>query len=368
MSLDSPSPSQPDDERRDTLLIADPVLKHGFVQIPKVVYTDKNLSVQARFLYGALLCYAWQDEHCFPGQDALGDMMGMSARQVQTWMGELKTHGYLEVRRRGQGRTNVYTLFANPDTKYSSPLDTKSASPLDTKPTSYEVDTEKKIQRKKNQTEGQQEKTEPSEDVIRVFERFKSLIKPEARLGPAEAKKLEAGLKRHPVEDVLKAIEIGSQDHGNGNFSGWLDHLRRKGPAWIFLKPNRLDEILSTRPRNGTDHAQTQVEPSTEDIVFRETDSTGQYLAPYAWIKQIRTDPFGRPIEDIYQNHGCTRVPKDATYLTARYAFEDDWNVAMLFNNWDLRRKLDGSYVVGPHDPEYPIAIPLKKPHSGVSR
>lgn len=57
-----------------------------------------------------LLRYAWQKDHCYPGQKRLAKEMGASERSVRTYLAELERKGFIEVRHRGQGRSNFYTL------------------------------------------------------------------------------------------------------------------------------------------------------------------------------------------------------------------------------------------------------------------
>ena len=57
-----------------------------------------------------LLKYAWQDDYCFPGQDRLADDMGVGKRSIVRWIKELEDAGFLKVKRRGQGKSNLYEL------------------------------------------------------------------------------------------------------------------------------------------------------------------------------------------------------------------------------------------------------------------
>lgn len=88
----------------------DPISAHGFTQVPNVVLRDTNLSPGAKLCYAMLLSYAWQKDSCFPGQEALAKDTGISKRSTVRCMKELEEAGYLEKKRRGLGRTNVYTL------------------------------------------------------------------------------------------------------------------------------------------------------------------------------------------------------------------------------------------------------------------
>ncbi len=88
----------------------DPISAHGFTQVPNVVLRDASLSPGAKLCYAMLLSYAWQKDSCFPGQDALVKDTGISKRSTVRFMKELEQSGYLEKKRRGLGKTNIYTL------------------------------------------------------------------------------------------------------------------------------------------------------------------------------------------------------------------------------------------------------------------
>jgi biotin operon repressor len=96
--------------RNIEIIGADPVTRHGFTQVPNFILTNKDLSVGAKLAYAMLLKYAWQDDYCFPGQQKLADDMGAGERSVRTYLNELETAGFLEVKQQGLGRTNLYRL------------------------------------------------------------------------------------------------------------------------------------------------------------------------------------------------------------------------------------------------------------------
>jgi Mn-dependent DtxR family transcriptional regulator len=49
-------------------------------------------------------------EHIFPGQERLAQDMGSGRRSVVRYVAELEKAGLLAVKRRGQGRPNLYTV------------------------------------------------------------------------------------------------------------------------------------------------------------------------------------------------------------------------------------------------------------------
>lgn len=88
----------------------DPIARFGFTQVPNFILTNGNLSVGAKLTYAMFLHYAWHKDHCFPGQDRLGQDIGMSKSRVNEFIKELEKAGLVEITRRGQGKTNMYKI------------------------------------------------------------------------------------------------------------------------------------------------------------------------------------------------------------------------------------------------------------------
>jgi DNA-binding transcriptional ArsR family regulator len=64
--------------------------------------------------FAMLLSYAWQNDFCFPGQERLAQDLGLSDRNVRTHLKSLEENGLLTIKRRGQGKTNIYELQLKP--------------------------------------------------------------------------------------------------------------------------------------------------------------------------------------------------------------------------------------------------------------
>jgi hypothetical protein len=87
-----------------------PVLQGGFTQIPNFILKDPNISVGAKVAYAMFLSYAWHNDSCFPGQDRLAEDMGLTRVRVTQLISELEAAGLVTIQRRGQGKTNIYTI------------------------------------------------------------------------------------------------------------------------------------------------------------------------------------------------------------------------------------------------------------------
>ncbi len=96
----------------------DPISSGGFTQIPNALLNDKLLSFAAKAVYSKLLSYAWSNNRVFPGEDTMAEDLGTSQPTVSRALGELEGDGWLEIVRRGQGKTNVYILKHTVSPKY----------------------------------------------------------------------------------------------------------------------------------------------------------------------------------------------------------------------------------------------------------
>lgn len=103
-------PNEPDHTEQDVIIVEDETLRAGFTQIPNAILRRPDVSAGAKLTYMALLSYAWQQGSCFPGQDRLAEDTGAGKRSVVRYLQELQVAGLLVVKRRGLGRTNIYTL------------------------------------------------------------------------------------------------------------------------------------------------------------------------------------------------------------------------------------------------------------------
>lgn len=94
----------------NTLVIENEALRKGFTIIPNYILRDPAISIGAKLTYTLLLSYAWQEGSCFPGQKRLAANLGLKERMVRYYLTELKKSGFIEVKRRGLGRTNIYII------------------------------------------------------------------------------------------------------------------------------------------------------------------------------------------------------------------------------------------------------------------
>ena len=86
-------------------------INKGFVMVGNDILCDKAVSAPAKVLYLLLMRRLFQKDFCFPGRDTLADELGLSPRQVDRYLQDLKAAKWISITRRGQGKTNVYHLI-----------------------------------------------------------------------------------------------------------------------------------------------------------------------------------------------------------------------------------------------------------------
>ena len=89
---------------------ADAATEKGWTGVPNFILESKDLSIGAKLTYAMLLKYAREHDECFPGQGTLGEGMGTSRQSVNAYIRELRQAGLVTVKRRGQGKSNIYVV------------------------------------------------------------------------------------------------------------------------------------------------------------------------------------------------------------------------------------------------------------------
>jgi biotin operon repressor len=115
-------------EQNIRLSTPDVLLRGGFTQVPNVILRAADLSIGAKLTYAMFLSYAWNNDCCFPGQDRLAADMGMSRSRVTEYVSELDRVGLITIQRRGQGKTNIYTVHSQVKAKAAAPHTSRSRS------------------------------------------------------------------------------------------------------------------------------------------------------------------------------------------------------------------------------------------------
>jgi DNA-binding transcriptional ArsR family regulator len=101
-------------DRNIVLKGADAATRGGFTQVPNFLLKSKKLKAGDKMTFAMLLSYAWQNDYCFPGQVRLGVDLGLHETNVRKHLKSLEANGLLTIKRRGQGKTNIYELNLKP--------------------------------------------------------------------------------------------------------------------------------------------------------------------------------------------------------------------------------------------------------------
>ncbi len=101
--------------KEKTLVILEKTFKDGFGVVPFSILKNPKIPSYLKAVYILLLSYAWYDAECFPGQQRLGNELGLTIVAINRQLKELKKLGLLDWKRRGLGKTNIYYLLEIPD-------------------------------------------------------------------------------------------------------------------------------------------------------------------------------------------------------------------------------------------------------------
>jgi hypothetical protein len=83
-----------------------------YAVIPANVRYDKNLSANAKLLYGEITALCNKAGHCWAGNRYFADLYGTVPRTVRRWIGELETGGYITIEYKYVSGTNeIETRF-----------------------------------------------------------------------------------------------------------------------------------------------------------------------------------------------------------------------------------------------------------------
>ena len=89
---------------------ADIATQRGWTGVPNFILESDKISIGAKLTYAMLLKYAREMDECFPGQERLAKDMGSGLRSVVRYISELEDVGLITIKRRGQGKSNFYTV------------------------------------------------------------------------------------------------------------------------------------------------------------------------------------------------------------------------------------------------------------------
>lgn len=92
----------------------DPYVATWYVQLPKWILRRTELTPAAKLIYARLIGYKGGKEFAYPSREQLADSVGLSVRQVDDAIRNLKKHGLIRVTRRGLTKSNLYSFLRSP--------------------------------------------------------------------------------------------------------------------------------------------------------------------------------------------------------------------------------------------------------------
>jgi hypothetical protein len=89
----------------------DPYSTTFFSQLPYWLARQKTASLTAKVVYARLVVYKGWKRTAFPTRKELAECLGLSVRQVDDAIRQLKKFGLIRTRRRGLGKPNTYEFL-----------------------------------------------------------------------------------------------------------------------------------------------------------------------------------------------------------------------------------------------------------------
>ena len=90
------------------------ILSDGYGLIPKKISRDKDLTMEAKAIYGYLASFAGSGGYCYPSKELMISELGTTEKRFNKNIKILKEHGYIKVHKRRKGNrndSNIYELL-----------------------------------------------------------------------------------------------------------------------------------------------------------------------------------------------------------------------------------------------------------------
>lgn len=98
-------------ERYDRIVFENELMQGGFAAFPYRIMKDKNLSIGARLSYAFLLMYGWQEGSSHARQSKMAEAIGVSSRQLQRYLYELRDQEHIRIERHDKRYNNTYVIL-----------------------------------------------------------------------------------------------------------------------------------------------------------------------------------------------------------------------------------------------------------------
>lgn len=182
-----------------------------FAPIPEPLLMDASISAGAVRLWGVLDRIAARDR-IWPGREYLAGRLDLSVATVDRYVKELRDSGWLQVRRRGLGLTNLYRLFdqpqpCGPGVRTGEDPDLPPVLATDLPPTrNYREEAEREEEKRERDTPAQPALVSVPNSLLVGFDAFWSSYPRKTAKDPAR-KAWTKATKRTPPADILIGLE-----------------------------------------------------------------------------------------------------------------------------------------------------------------
>lgn len=224
----------------------------GYTPTPNCVLRDGSLSPEAKYMYGLLKSYAWEDPQSHPGIDRLCRAAGVSAPTLGKYLKEIDGK-LIKIKRRGQGKTNLYRFLSlkgryGPEINMGLDQEINMGLDQDQNPSLPKENPSNKTQeRKPNRRRGEEN---PIPHCLEILGRVKGF--PEDKWGnTAYLESLMADFPDVDPIDTCKSYEVWHKDNPNKT-RNYRSRLR------TFFKKRQEDSKKGARgPQTVNEGAQT---------------------------------------------------------------------------------------------------------------
>jgi len=231
------------------IVVENELLRRGFTSIPNYIF-GMPISSNAKLIYMALLSYAWNNRSCYPGLAKLCSDVSLSDKPVTKAIEELTQAALLEVKRRGQGKTNIYVIK---DFSSTTPSSSNSDSRTGESPNQ---ESEKLRFKNRNVSESKTGDSAAlkSENLRNPIEEKYTVEKRQEETHAHKSKRADGGGgvgSKFTLEECRRyAAHLHATGQGITNPGGYATTIYRSGEAdeliELFLKPPVEPDLLTS--------------------------------------------------------------------------------------------------------------------------
>jgi len=194
----------------NTIQFGDGAWKHGFTMVPNTVLEAEHLTGGAKLTFAMLMKFGRAEGRAFPGQKKLAKAVDCTEKTLRVYIDELKSCGLVEVRRRGQGLTNLYVL--HPERELLPPGSVASTEPEVASATGKEeAGEEEAVEEDGALAPERAAEGEPEDAAQRLYDTYLRLVKDKDSepVPPSMRRVADKALREFPDPAALERAVVG---------------------------------------------------------------------------------------------------------------------------------------------------------------